>query len=131
MTGLDTNVLVRFFVEDDEVQASRVHRFLRTSREAGEPVFISAVVLCETCWVLRSAYAKSKLEILKAIDTILDADVFHLEDADCVRRAVQLARNGKADFVDYLIGEMDVARGCRYTVTFDRTLRSDPAFSLL
>jgi predicted nucleic-acid-binding protein len=131
MTGLDTNVLVRFFVEDDDLQASRVHRFLRTSREAGEPVFISAVVLCETCWVLRSAYAKSKLEILKAIDTIIDADVFHLEDPDCVRRAVQLARTGKADFVDYLIGELDVARGCRYTVTFDRTLRSDPAFSLL
>ncbi len=131
MTGLDTNVLVRFFAADDEPQMHRVDRFLKASRAAGEPVFVSALVLCETCWVLRSNYAKSKSAILDAIEILLNADVFHLEEPDAVRRALQLTRTGKADFPDYLIGELNLSKGCRYTVTFDRSLRGDPAFSLL
>ncbi len=131
MTGLDTNVLVRFFVADDERQTERVAQFLKASRTAGESVFISVLVLCETCWVLRSAYDKSKNAILDAIETLLNSDVFQLEDSDAVRRALQLARTGKADFPDYLIGELHLSRGCRYTVTFDRSLRGDAAFSLL
>jgi len=131
MTGLDTNVLVRFFVEDDERQAERVAQFLRASRTAGESVFVSAVVLCETCWVLRSNYDKSKGAILDAIETLLNADLFQLEDSDAVRRAIHLARTGKADFTDYLLGELHLSKGCRYTVTFDRSLRGNTTFQLL
>jgi predicted nucleic-acid-binding protein len=131
MTGLDTNVLVRVFAADDEPQLQRVERFLKASRTAGETVFVSALVLCETCWVLRSTYGKSKSVILDAVETLLNADVFHLEEPDAVRRALQLARTGKADFPDYLIGELHLSKGCRYTVTFGRALRGDPAFSLL
>lgn len=131
MTGLDTNVLVRFLVEDDEIQTDRVLRYLKAARAAGEPVFILAIVLCEACWVLRSVYAKRNHEVLKAIETLLNADLFLLEEPDCVRRALQLARKGKAGFPDYLLGELHLSKGCRYTVTFDRSLRGDPAFSLL
>ena len=63
MTGVDTNVLVRFFAADDEPQTQSVSRFLKASRVAGEQVFVSAFVLCETCWVLRSTYRKSKNSI--------------------------------------------------------------------
>jgi predicted nucleic-acid-binding protein len=131
MTGVDTNVLVRFFAVDDETQMQRVDRFLQASRAAGERVFVSALVLCETCWVLRSSYAKSKGAVLDAVETLLNADVFNLEEPDAMRRALQLARAGKADFPDYLVGELHLSKGCRYTVTFDRSLRGDAAFLLL
>ena len=131
MTGLDTNVLVRFFTADDEAQTQRVDRFLKASRAAGEPVFVSVLVLFETCWVLRSNYAKSKNAILDAIETLLNADVFRLEEPDAVRRALRSARTHKAEFPDYFIGELNLSKGCRYTVTFDRSLRGDAAFSLL
>jgi len=101
MTGLDTNVLVRFLVEDDEAQTARVHRFLKSSRAAGEAVFVSAVVLCEACWVLRSVYAKSKKDLLEAIESLLKADVFLLEEPESVRRAIELAHKGKAEFPDW------------------------------
>lgn len=131
VTGVDTNVLVRFFAADDEPQTQSVNRFLKASRVAGERVFVSMLVLCETCWVLRSTYGKSKSTILDAIELLLNADLFHLEEPDAVRRALQLARAGKADFPDYLIGELHLSKGCRYTVTFDRSLRGDAAFLLL
>lgn len=131
MTGVDTNVLVRFLVDDDEAQTARVHRFLKSSRNTGEPVFVSTVVLCETCWVLRSAYAKSKKEVLEAVESLLNADVFLVEEAESVQRALELSRKGKADFPDYLIGELHLARKCHTTVTFDRSLRGAAAFSVL
>lgn len=131
MTGLDTGALVRFFTADNEAQIQRVDRFLKASRAAGEPVFVSALVLCETCWVLRSNYAKSNSATLDAIETLRNADVFRLEEPDAVRKALQLARTGKADFPDYLIGELHMSKGCRHTVTFDRSLRGNPAYSLL
>jgi predicted nucleic-acid-binding protein len=131
MTGVDTNVLVRYFAADDEPQVQRVDRFLKASRLAGEPVFVSVLVLCETCWALRSNYGKSKSAILDTVQSLLNADMIHVEEPDAVRRALEFTRTGKADFADYLIGELNLARGCRYTVTFDRALRGNPAFSLL
>ena len=44
MTGVDTNVLVRYFVEDDDAQVNRVRRFMAASRAAGEPVYISTLL---------------------------------------------------------------------------------------
>src|SRR5690242_20055900 len=131
MTGVDTNVLVRYLTEDDEGQTDRVHRFLKKSRVAGEPVFVSTLVLVESCWVLRSAHRKSRLEILGAVERLVNADLFQVEEADAVRKAMHLAQRGKADFTDHLIGEIHLARGCRFTATFDRALKSSSAFSLL
>ncbi|MBI3665477.1 MAG: type II toxin-antitoxin system VapC family toxin [Acidobacteria bacterium] len=131
MTGLDTNVLVRFLVEDDRRQTDRVHRFLARSRTLGERVYISAVVLCETVWVLRSGYAKSRAEILEAVQQLLSTDIFLVEEEDSVRAALLLCRTGKADFADCLIGQIHLARACRSTVTFDRSLSATPGFTIL
>jgi len=67
MIALDTNVLIRFLVRDDEEQFERAERLIRRAARAGEPVFISLLVLLETEWVLRSRYKLSKAEILLII----------------------------------------------------------------
>jgi len=64
-------------------------------------------------------------------ERILDTDVFQVEEEECVREALRLSRRGTGDFADHLIGQLNLARGCRYTVTFDRSLRSDSTFFLL
>lgn len=131
MTGIDSNVLVRLLVEDAPDQTDRVHRFLAKSRAAGETVYVSTVVLCESAWVLRSVYARSKSQILDAFEQLLGVDVMQVEEEDAVRSAVQLSRTGKADFADSLIGQLNLAHGCRRTVTFDRSLRTVPGFAVL
>ena len=46
MIGLDTNVVIRFLAQDDEVQSLIATRFIsRLSRE--KPGFVSSVVLAE------------------------------------------------------------------------------------
>ena len=73
MIGLDTNVLVRFLVRDDEEQFERARRLIRREAQDGEPVRVSLLVLLETEWVLRSRYKLSKGEILGAFSELLSA----------------------------------------------------------
>ncbi len=129
MTGIDRNVLVRFLVEDDPRQVERASRFLAESRAKGELVHISVIVLCETAWVLRSAFARPKGAILDAIEQLLRADLFRVEAEDAVRRALETCRGGKGDFADHLIAQLNLAKGCRSTMTFDHSLRGVPGFT--
>lgn len=131
MIGIDTNVLVRFLVADDKTQTDRAHAFLAQSRSQGESVYISTLVLCETAWALRSVFSRSRTEILEVIERLLGTDVFEVEAEDAVRAALQSCRAGKGDFADHLTGHMNLAKGCRSTVTFDRSLGRAAGFSTL
>ena len=131
MTGLDTNVLVRYLTEDDPVQARRAADLITTVTARGGKCFISAVVLCELTWVLRGAYDVSRNDVSIALDQILATSQFVVGDKDVVRRALEAYRHGRADFADYVIGAMNGQAGCTKTATFDRRLRQAHGFQIL
>jgi predicted nucleic-acid-binding protein len=58
--GLDTNVLVRDLVQDDVVQGAAASRAIRAAVESQEPLFLCGIVLCETVWVLETAYGHER-----------------------------------------------------------------------
>src|SRR5512141_1030723 len=131
MRGIDTNVLVRFLTRDDAAQFRRVQRFLDTQFAEAEPVLVNVIVLCETVWVLRSAYRVARHEIATALDRLLSASGLVIEDRDHVAAAVESYRRGPGDFADYLLGERNRAAGCVSTATLDRRLKSASAFQLV
>jgi len=131
VTGLDTNVLVRYLTQDDPAQARRASDVIRERTESGARCFIGPVVLCELTWVLRESYDTPKAEILKTLDLILATRQFEVGDKDLVRDALEAYRTGRADFADYVIGEGGRYAGCAETVTFDRRLRGARGFRLL
>lgn len=131
MTGLDTNVLVRYLADDEPVQSQRAAALIGTVAARGGRCFIDPVVLCETTWVLRGAYGVSKADILVMLDRLLATTQFVIGSKDIVRRAVERFRAGRADFADYLIGELHREAGCDRTVTFDRRLRGSAPFQML
>lgn len=131
MTGLDTNVLVRYLTDDDPVQARRAAAWIGTAVARGEDCFVSAIVLCEVTWVLRGAYDVSKSDLLLTLDRLLATARFVIGDKDVVRTAVDAYRAGRADFADYVIGALNRKAGCGKTVTFDRRLRDDAQFQVL
>ena len=131
MTGVDTNVLIRYLAEDDHEQTQRVHGILRAARTSKDVIYLSNVVLCEAAWVLCKVYGWEKSRMLDDFERLLETDVFVIEEEDAVRDAVGLCREGRGDFADYLMGRLNLLRGCRTTVTFDRALRTDPAFQVL
>jgi len=131
VTGLDTNVLVRYLTKDDLPQVEAVDRLIQDAREAGEFLFVSVIVLCELCWVLSYSYELKKDALVAILDDLLISDVLEIERLPLVTIAVAKYRAGRAGFADYLIGEVASAAGCTETVTFDRKLKGSAGYRLL
>lgn len=131
MIGLDTNVLVRYLTEDDPVEARKAAALIQTVSARGDRCFLSAVVLCELGWVLRGAYKVSKADLLLTFDRLMSTTQFVIGSKDVVRAALEAYRAGRADFADYVIGELHRSGGCDKTVTLDRRLRGAAAFQVI
>lgn len=129
MISLDTNVLVRMFVEDDDEprQTEAARELVR--REA--PLLLNPIVLAEFAWTLRSAFRLDRAAIHARLAGIAAAPEFTLMFPDATRRAIELFKAGPADFSDYLIGEMNAETGCTTTVTFDRDAAKGERFTEL
>ncbi|MFN2240312.1 MAG: PIN domain-containing protein [Thermoanaerobaculia bacterium] len=128
MIALDTNVLVRYLVEDDPRQAAAAAGFISRTVARGEPLFIPQIVLCELVWVLSFAYEFGRDEIATALRQIRRGAQIVIEAPDQVREAIEAYARGKGDFADYLIAERAMAEGCTKVFTFDRALHSDSRF---
>jgi predicted nucleic-acid-binding protein len=119
MTGLDTNLLVRYLTEDDPAQTIAAGRVM-DSFSPDSPGFISLIVLAELVWVLESFYRFTKKEIEQVLETLLRSEELVLERADIVSQALRMFRVSRADFADCLIERSGHAAECQYTVTFDK-----------
>ena len=129
MIALDTNVLVRFLVEDDEQQSRLAARLITAAIRRDDQLFISDIVLCETVWVLSSAYRLSRPEIAAALSGLLRARAVVFSSSDRLTRALEAYTKGKGDFADYLIREHARAAGAETVATFDRSLLKERGFS--
>ncbi len=128
MLGIDTNVLVRFLVRDDEAQFEKARRLIKREIGAGENVFVNLLVLLETEWVLRSRYFLRKTEIIEAISRLLDATEVQFEDEPAIEEALFIWKDGAAEFADCLIGAHNRRLRCRATATFDAKAVRLPGF---
>ena len=128
MLGVDTNVLVRYLVRDDEVQFEKARKLIKREIVAGRRVFVSQLVLLETEWVLRSRYGLPKDLIIEAISSLLDAADVRFEDEPAIEAALFTWKDTTADFADCLIGAKNRRLGCRATATFDVKASKLPGF---
>jgi predicted nucleic-acid-binding protein len=125
--GLDTNVLVRFLVQDDQAQFERAQKLIGRESRTGS-VLISLLVLLETEWVLRSRYSLAKSEILAAFSGLLASAELRFEDEHPIEEALFAWKDSPADFADCLIGARHRALGCRATASFDAKATELPGF---
>jgi len=116
--GLDTNVLVRFVVHDDQAQTADALAVLR-SLTPSKPGFISHVVLAEVWWVLGRSYKVDRQRRCLFVADLLDTAEVRVERPDTVREALTRALDG-ADLADALISQTAAGFGCRATISFDR-----------
>jgi predicted nucleic-acid-binding protein len=119
MTGLDTNVVIRFFVDDDRKQFQKAGALLASFGPQNRG-FIPVVSLVETVWVLRTRYGVSKALIVERLERILEAPELELENESAIEDAVRRFAMGRSEFADYVIEAAARGAGCSETVTFDR-----------
>jgi predicted nucleic-acid-binding protein len=131
MIGVDTNVLVRIFAEDEDKQRKAAQSFMR-QRSAEDPAFVSAVVVAEVTWVLDRTYGFSMASIRDALEWLFESTNIVVEQHDLVRVAVNLAADSNADISDSIIAALAAHAGASKTVTFDRPAASRiPGMELL
>ncbi len=130
MIGLDTNVLVRYVMQDDPKQSAKATRFIEslTPETAG---FVSVVALIELVWVLNSCYDLTREQISQALDGLLRAKELVVDRAEQVGQALRVFRASSADFADCLIERTAHAAGCDRTMTFDRTAANGAGMMLI
>ena len=130
MIGLDTNVLVRFLVQDDVAQG-RAAKDLIGSCTQDAPGYIPREVMVELVWVLERAYNLGRESVAAALDGLLGATEIVVEDADRVARAVHYYAQDGFDFADQMIASAAHQAGCETLYTFDKKASKASGVSLI
>lgn len=126
MRGVDTDVLVRYLVADDEAQATKARRYIETNT-----IYVNCIVLSEVVWVLEAAYGYDKPAIIDALERLLSTHEIEVEDAEAAIAALHDYRRSDAGYTDCLIGRHNIARGCAETGSFDRRAKNAAGFRML
>ena len=119
MIGLDTNVLVRYIMQDDVRQSALATRLVE-SLSVESPGLVPLVSVVELAWVLSSAYALDRGQVVQAFESLLRTKEIVVERAEIVCKALRVFQKADADFADCLIERSAAVAGCDRTMTFDR-----------
>ena len=130
MIGLDTNVLVRYIMQDDAKQAAKATTLIE-SLSAAAPGFITLVSVVELVWVLSSCYDLTRAQVAQALEVILRSKQLIVDQAEHVVRALRAFNAGTADFADCLIERTAAAAGCAQTMTFDSAAAKAAGMTLI
>ena len=128
MIGIDTNVLIRYIVQDDPGQSRIATRMIEENLSPENKGFIPSIVLCEVIWVLKRFYRQPKEQLLLVVKTILETEVFEVEHRDCAWRAYYDFDEGPAGFSDYYLARINKTYGASFTVTFDERAQKHRLF---
>lgn len=127
MNAIDTNVLVRIIIRDDESQLKKAVAYVKEH----ELVFVTIIVLCEFSWVCVSCYGLKRNELVMALENLLRNEQFEVENSDAVWTALHIFKNTNADFSDCIISAIAKLHHCNSIGTFDKKATSIPNFELI
>lgn len=130
MIGLDTNVLVRYIMQDDPNQSPKATELIE-SLDGDTPGFVTLVSIVELYWVLTSCYELTHEQVKQALEALLRTKQILVDRADQVLRALRVFGDSKADFADCLIERTAAGAGCAQTLTFDVRASKHAGMSLI
>ena len=131
MIGIDSNVLVRYVVQDDPVQSPKAAQLIESILTEENPGFVSIVTLVETVWVLKRPLRLTDAKIAGVLRVILRIESLVVEHEREVFAAMILLAEGRSSFSDALIGKLASRAGCTHTLTFDKRASRLDGFELL
>lgn len=131
MIGLDTNVVLRYLLQDDPKQTRRANEIIDGRLSEREPGFLSLACVLEIVWVLRSLLRQDAVEIAMHLEHLLAADSLVIQNEQQVFEAAFVLKRGTGEFEDALIGALNAWAGCERTLTFDRRAGRLPGFEVI
>jgi len=102
MAALDTNVLLRFLLQDDPAQSAAATRLVRRANVSGESLYVPVSVSLELEWVLRLRLKLGKAAVVRSFDGLLESVELRFERVGALEWALRQYEESSADFADCL-----------------------------
>ena len=129
--SIDTNVLVRLIVKDDEIQTQLVLKTLERYVRRSEGLWVPVTVILELEWVLRSRYKFHKADFVLAMSALLKSVEFIFESEGALEQALVSYEDGNADYAEYLHLALAHLGGAIPFLTFDQKAAKSAGAKLL
>ena len=129
--AINTNVLLRLFVNDDKAQAAKARALFEAHAEEDDSLWIADVVLAELVWALTRSYDRPRADIVTVLRALVSNATVKLESAASLVEATTLYEQGPADFVDCLLAVKAKAQRCTALHSLDKKLKGLPGVVLL
>jgi len=130
MIGVDTNILMRYLLQDDEAQSPQAKAVMDGFTDA-EPGFISLVTLVEMVWLLRRTFKRPQEEIVLTVQALLASPSICIQEDNAVNTAIEITQRENCDLPDALVAVLGAQAGCSFTLTFDRKAVTIPGMEMV
>jgi len=130
MKGIDTNILIRFLIGDDEQQAKKVYNIFKKAESEKNELVVPLLVIFELIWVLESVYEIPRTEILDSISELILMPILKFEHPSTLQQFTHAAQGNRYDLSDLLIAHSAKAQGCETVITFDKKISQFNLFEL-
>ena len=131
MPALDTNILVRYIVQDDSAQLAAAQRLIRKCVAEQMTLFVPVTVTLELEWVLRSSFEFTKAETVGAMSDLFSAAELSFESERALEVALDLYRSKTSDFADCVHIALAAQAGEPPLWTFDKGAAKVPGAQIL
>jgi predicted nucleic-acid-binding protein len=116
MIAIDTNVLVRVFIDDmSTAQIKSARQLVKNAKE----IFLPHIVIVEMTWVLLRAFKLTKEQVLSILREIHENDAFIVENKEQFSHAFSLYKKNNIDFSDCMILSVTQDSAISHLYTFD------------
>ena len=131
MIGVDTNIIVRLLLRDDEAMFQRAAALIaRTSPE--DPLIVNAVVVAESLWVLERKAGIARQLVRKTLSDLLESEEMRVHETNPLRYWAETLSSDHRDFSDLVIAQINREIGCDFTYTLDKgAAKKVPGMELL
>jgi predicted nucleic-acid-binding protein len=120
MAADDTNVLIRYIIQDDDSQFATVMKLLDECAREGHPLFVPITVALELEWVLRSNFQVAKPDLISTLSQLLSATELSFQSEPALEVALARYRDSSADFSDCVHAALAAQAGEEPLWTFDK-----------
>jgi predicted nucleic-acid-binding protein len=116
---VDTSVILRLLVQDDDLKAKAVENLIRTAPEQGIVLHIFPVTMLEIVWVLEKVYKYKKKAVRELAEAIINTPQLKVELADVFLKALKVYEEKNIKFADAVMGFWGMNKGITTAYTYD------------
>lgn len=118
---LDTNVLLRFLVQDDPKQSAAASKLFEAAQSGETQLVLDRIVVTELTYVLTGYYKRQRVDVANTLLAVAQSPFVKTEDESLVIDALIRFRDHGVDFVDAWLAAKGAAEGMP-VASFDRDL---------